>query len=198
MRLSNFFHRHQWKSAAALRTVPTIVIAHTFCAFRDTRISYGSCLLIQRYFCVVQNYAEREKAELSKCSWYPRWIWGWPCILQRQLSFNLKKRTPYIAFYFIAFYQYCWVIIFEKCVVTPNFVLDFNNTCQDLLFPHIQWTVQTYLWIRASSDEAGWPGVRADLGFCLGGCTCQTEMHRKPNLYTLDNVQYMVLRGLGL
>ena len=46
-----------------LRTVPTIVIAHTFCASRDTRISYG-CLLIQGYFCAVQNYVE--KAELSK------------------------------------------------------------------------------------------------------------------------------------
>ena len=53
-----------------LRTVPTIVIAHTFCASRDTRISYRQCLLIQGYFCAVQNYAE--KAEISKCSWYPK------------------------------------------------------------------------------------------------------------------------------
>ena len=50
--------------------MPTIVIAHTFCASRDTRISYRQCLLIQRYFCAVQNYAE--KAGLSKCSWYPK------------------------------------------------------------------------------------------------------------------------------
>ena len=28
------------------RTVPTIVITHTFCASRDTRISYQRCLLI--------------------------------------------------------------------------------------------------------------------------------------------------------
>ena len=46
-----------------LRTVPTIVIAHTFYANRDTRISYGWCLLIQGYFCAVQNYTE--KANLS-------------------------------------------------------------------------------------------------------------------------------------
>ena len=46
-----------------LRRVPTTVIAHTFCASRDTRISYGWCLLIQGYFCAGQNYAE--KAELS-------------------------------------------------------------------------------------------------------------------------------------
>ena len=54
----------------SLRTVPTIVIAHTFCASRYTRISYRRCLFIQRYFCAVQNYAE--KAKLSKCSWYPK------------------------------------------------------------------------------------------------------------------------------
>ena len=54
----------------SLRTVPTIVIAHMFCASQDTRISYRRCLLIQGYFCAVQNYAE--KAELSKCSWYPK------------------------------------------------------------------------------------------------------------------------------
>ena len=36
-----------------LRTVPTIVIAHTFCASPDTRISYRHCLLIQGSFCAV-------------------------------------------------------------------------------------------------------------------------------------------------
>ena len=36
-----------------LRTVPTIVIAHTFCASPDTRISYRRCLLTQGYFCAV-------------------------------------------------------------------------------------------------------------------------------------------------
>ena len=50
--------------------MPIIIIAHTFCASRDTRISYRRYLLIQGYFCAVQNYAE--KAELSKCSWYPK------------------------------------------------------------------------------------------------------------------------------
>ena len=33
-------------SQATLRTLPTIVIAHTFCASPDTRISYRHCLLI--------------------------------------------------------------------------------------------------------------------------------------------------------
>ena len=49
-----------------LTTVPTIVIAHMFCTSRDTWISYRRCILVQGYFCAVQNYAE--KAELSKGS----------------------------------------------------------------------------------------------------------------------------------
>ena len=36
-----------------LRTVPTIVTAHTFCASPDTRISYRQCLPLQGYFCAV-------------------------------------------------------------------------------------------------------------------------------------------------
>ena len=51
-----------------LRLLPTIVTAHTLCASRDTRVSYGWCLLIQEYFCAVKNYAK--KAELSKRFWY--------------------------------------------------------------------------------------------------------------------------------
>ena len=53
-----------------LRAVPTIIIARTFCASQDTRISHRWCSSIQGYFRAVQNYAE--KAELSKCSWYPK------------------------------------------------------------------------------------------------------------------------------
>ena len=53
-----------------LRTVPTGVLAHTLCASQDTGVSYWWCLLIQGYFFAVSNYAE--KAELSKCSWYPK------------------------------------------------------------------------------------------------------------------------------
>ena len=40
-------------SCLLLRTVPTIVTAHTFCASRDTQVSYGWCLLIQEYFWAV-------------------------------------------------------------------------------------------------------------------------------------------------
>ena len=52
-----------------LRTVPTIVTAHTLCASRDTRFPMGGGYLYR-----VLNYAE--KAELSKCFWYPKENWG--------------------------------------------------------------------------------------------------------------------------
>ena len=61
--LSNYY-------ALILRTVSTVVIAHTLCASLDTWISYEWCFLIRGYLCAVQNYAE--KAEFSKCSWYPK------------------------------------------------------------------------------------------------------------------------------
>ena len=71
--------------------MPIIVIAHTFCASRDTRISYRRCLFIQGYFCAVQNYAE--EAELNKCSWYPKENWGDPRSFQMKLQFGKERHT---------------------------------------------------------------------------------------------------------
>ena len=48
-----FQHFEYYSMSFSLRMVPTIVIAHTFCASPDTRISYRQYLLIQGYFCVV-------------------------------------------------------------------------------------------------------------------------------------------------
>ena len=50
--------------------MPTIVVAHTFCASPDPPFFYRQCLLIQGYFCAVYNYPE--KVDLSKYSWYPK------------------------------------------------------------------------------------------------------------------------------
>ena len=47
------FNSTQRQAQSVLRTVPTIVTAHTFCASPDTRNSYRQCLLIQGYFCAV-------------------------------------------------------------------------------------------------------------------------------------------------
>ena len=77
------------QTLAELRTVPTIVIAYTFCASRDTRISYRRCLLIQGYFCAVQKYAA--KAELSKCSWYPKRKLGVTMLFSEIIKFQFGK-----------------------------------------------------------------------------------------------------------
>ena len=68
--ITEWFSLRPGDSKINLRTVHTIVIAHTFCASRDTRICYRRCLLMMRYFCAVQNHAE--KTELGKCFWYPK------------------------------------------------------------------------------------------------------------------------------
>ena len=83
-----------------LRTVPTFVTV-----LRISRYSGFSwwCLLTQGYFCAVENYAE--KAELSKCSWYPKRKLGVTMHFSEitKLQFGKKKITPYVALHFTAF-----------------------------------------------------------------------------------------------
>ena len=57
-------------------TVTTFVTAHTFYAFRDTRVFYGWCLLIQGYYFVRFKLNYAEKPDLSKCSWHPKRKFG--------------------------------------------------------------------------------------------------------------------------
>ena len=57
-----------------LRTVPTIVTAHTFCASRDTKVSYGWFLLIQEYFCAVKTV--RKKQNLPNALGISKENWG--------------------------------------------------------------------------------------------------------------------------
>ena len=45
---------------SSLIKVPTFVTAHTFCASRDTRVSYGWCLLIQGYFFAVKTMRTKQ------------------------------------------------------------------------------------------------------------------------------------------
>ena len=39
------------KNIAQGQCLLLLCAAHTFCTSQDTRVSYGWCLLIQRYFC---------------------------------------------------------------------------------------------------------------------------------------------------
>ena len=53
-------------------------------------------------------------------------IYALPISLEPFATRNQQERTPYIALYFKAFYRYVSWIIFEKCVVTPNFLFGFQ------------------------------------------------------------------------
>ena len=119
-----------------LRTVPTIVIAHTFCTSRDTRISYGRCLSIQRYCCAVQNYAE--KAELSKCSWYPKRKFGVTMHFSEIIKLRFGKERHTLLCILKLFTDIVDELSSKNEWLPPISFLDFNNTCYDLLFPHIQ------------------------------------------------------------
>ena len=108
-----------------LRTVPTIVIVHTFCASLDTRISYRQCLLIQGYFCAVWNCPE--KVDLGKYSCYPKRKLGvtmhfWEII---KLQFE-KERHTLLCILKLFTDIILEIIIFEKCVVTRNFLFGFQ------------------------------------------------------------------------
>ena len=114
-------------SLESLRRVPTIVIAHTFCASRDTRISYRWCLLIQGYFCAVLNYPE--KVDLSKCPWYPKRKLGvtmhfWEII---QLQFEKERHT--LLCILKLFTNIIHQLYLKNAWLPPIFFLDFNNTC---------------------------------------------------------------------
>ena len=71
--------------------MPTIVTAHTFCASRDTRVSYRSCLPIQEYFCAVKNYTE--KAELTKCLWYVKRKLGVTMHFSEKIRLQFRKKS---------------------------------------------------------------------------------------------------------
>ena len=69
-------HMNQFShiSLPDLRTVPTIVTAHTFCASLDARVSYRWCLLIQEYF--AQFKTIRRKQNLPNAFGISKEIWG--------------------------------------------------------------------------------------------------------------------------
>ena len=74
-------------------------------------------------FCAVSNYAE--KAELSKCSWYPKRKFGVTMHFSEIIKLQFWKKMPYIALYFTVFLVEHFIIS-KKCVVTPNFLFGFK------------------------------------------------------------------------
>ena len=120
--IAKCFMSRKTKPSVLLRTVPTFVTAHTFCASWDTRVSFRWCLLIQGYFYVVLNYAE--KAELNKCSWYPKRKFGVTMYFLEiiKLHFGKKKMHGCLQFSFwisIALAEIC----FSRIVVNHTKIL---------------------------------------------------------------------------
>ena len=98
--------------APSLRTVPTFVTAHTFCASQDTRISYGWCLLIKGYFGgVLKICGESRTLQVLLVS---KKKIGRSHVFFRDNKTSIWKKMPYIALYFTAFLNYCCLIISEK------------------------------------------------------------------------------------
>ena len=116
---------------ADLRTAPTIVIAHTFCASRDTLISNGWYLLIQGYFCAVWNYPEI--VGLGKYSEYPTRNLGvtihfWEII---KLQFEKERHTLLciLKLFTNIIHQGIHQWSLKNAWLPPIFFLDLNNTC---------------------------------------------------------------------
>ena len=110
-----------------LRTVPTIVTAHTLCASQDTRVSYGWCLLIQEYFCAVLNYTE--KAELSKCFWYPKRKLGVTMHISEIIKLQFKKKSHTLLYILALFRDVIAQLSLKNTWLPPIFFLDSNSPC---------------------------------------------------------------------
>ena len=110
-----------------LRTVATIVTVHTFCASRDTRVSYGWCLLIQGYFCAVQNYVE--KAELSICFWYLKRKLGVTMHFSEIIELQFRKNPIHCFIFLVLFRDIIAKLSLKNAWLPPIFFLDSNSPC---------------------------------------------------------------------
>ena len=91
--------------------MPTFVTAHTFCALRDTWVSYGWCLLIQGFFALFktiqrkQDLANLVPRSQSSVREYPKRKLGVAMHFSEIIKVQFEKqKTPYIALYFTAFF----------------------------------------------------------------------------------------------
>ena len=112
------------KMGISLRTVPTMVTAYTFCASRDTRVSYGWCLLIKEYF--LRGLKLCGESITYQVILVSKKKIGVNHAFFRDNKASIWKKAPYIALYFAAFWNNCCLIISKKCLVTPNFFFGFQ------------------------------------------------------------------------
>ena len=104
--------------------MPTIVIAHAFCASPDTRISYRQCLLIQGY---LKGFLE--KVDLSKYSWYPKRKLGVAMHFWEIIKLQFEKEHLILLCILKLFRDIIHELSVKNAWLPPIFFLDFNRTC---------------------------------------------------------------------
>ena len=89
---------------------------------------YRWCLLIEGYFCMALNYAE--KAELSKCSWYLKRKFGVTMHFSEIIKLKFGKKMPCTLLCILLFSTIIVALLsLKKCLVPPIFFLDSNSPC---------------------------------------------------------------------
>ena len=80
----------------------------------------GGACLYRDIFCAVQNYG------IQKELWYPKRKLGVTMHFSEIIKLQFGKGHQTLLGVLKAFYRYCSLMIFEKCVVTPNFLFGFQ------------------------------------------------------------------------
>ena len=85
--------------------MPTIVTAHTLCASRDTRVSYGWCPLIQGCFARFKTILRKQNLASAFGIQKENWGGGGGVTIYflETIKLQFGKKTPYIGLYFTAF-----------------------------------------------------------------------------------------------
>ena len=109
-----------------LRTVPTIVIAHTFCASPDTRVFYRWCLLMQEYF--FRGLKLCRKSSLRKYSWYPKTKLGVTMHSLEIIKLKFEKERHTFLCILELLTNNVHELSLKNAWLPPIFFLDFNNT----------------------------------------------------------------------
>ena len=98
-----------------LRTVPTIVTAHTFCGSRDTWVVPTNTRIVLRSLKLFGDGRTLQVLLVSK-----KKIWG-NHVFFRDNEASIWIKTPYIALYFTAFWNNCCLLISKKMRGYPQF-----------------------------------------------------------------------------
>ena len=110
----------------ALRTVPTFVTAHTFCASWDTRISYGWCLLIQNIFLRGLKLCRESRTQQVLLVSKKKIVGNHAFFRDNKVSNYMGKKCHTLLCILWLFRITFCLIISKKCLVIPNFLFGFQ------------------------------------------------------------------------